>query len=61
VLRAIADPVRLRLLSLIATHPGGQAAQTVISATGTWSRPYVPLVADLAGQPRRSVASTRRG
>ncbi|EWM19039.1 ArsR-family transcriptional regulator [Kutzneria sp. 744] len=25
VLRAIADPVRLRLLSLIATHPGGQA------------------------------------
>jgi ArsR family transcriptional regulator len=39
--RALADPVRLRLLSLIASHPGGQACVCEISTTFDVSQPTI--------------------
>lgn len=39
--KALADPVRLRLLSLIASHPGGQACVCEISATFDVSQPTI--------------------
>jgi len=39
--KAISDPVRLRLLSLIASHPGGQACVCEISATFDVSQPTI--------------------
>ncbi|MGA7050800.1 MAG: metalloregulator ArsR/SmtB family transcription factor [Mycobacterium sp.] len=39
--KALGDPVRLRLLSLIATHPGGQACVCEISGTFDVSQPTI--------------------
>lgn len=39
--KALADPVRLRLLSLIASHPGGEACVCEISATFDVSQPTI--------------------
>ncbi|MDD4868477.1 MAG: metalloregulator ArsR/SmtB family transcription factor [Mycobacterium sp.] len=39
--KALGDPVRLRLLSLIAGHPGGQACVCEISATFDVSQPTI--------------------
>ncbi|BBY23998.1 putative transcriptional regulator, ArsR family protein [Mycobacterium stomatepiae] len=39
--KAIGDPVRLRLLSLIASHPGGEACVCEISATFDVSQPTI--------------------
>jgi ArsR family transcriptional regulator, arsenate/arsenite/antimonite-responsive transcriptional repressor len=39
--KALADPVRLRLLSLVASHPGGQACVCDISATFDVSQPTI--------------------
>jgi ArsR family transcriptional regulator, arsenate/arsenite/antimonite-responsive transcriptional repressor len=39
--KALGDPVRLRLLSLIASHPGGQACVCEISATFDVSQPTI--------------------
>src|SRR6201997_3823092 len=39
--KALADPVRLRLLSLIASHPGGEACVCEISATFDVSPPTI--------------------
>ncbi|BCO33944.1 transcriptional regulator [Mycobacterium heckeshornense] len=39
--KALADPVRLRLLSLIASYPGGQACVCDISATFDVSQPTI--------------------
>lgn len=39
--KALADPVRLRLLSLIAGHPGGEACVCEISATFDVSQPTI--------------------
>src|ERR1700724_2047492 len=39
--KALADPVRLRLLSLIASHPGGQACVCEISASFDVSQPTI--------------------
>jgi ArsR family transcriptional regulator len=39
--KALADPVRLRLLSLVATHPGGQACVCDISTTFDVSQPTI--------------------
>lgn len=39
--KALGDPVRLRLLSLIASHPGGQACVCDISGTFDVSQPTI--------------------
>jgi ArsR family transcriptional regulator len=39
--KAMSDPVRLRLLSLIASHPGGQACVCDISETFDVSQPTI--------------------
>jgi ArsR family transcriptional regulator, arsenate/arsenite/antimonite-responsive transcriptional repressor len=39
--KALGDPVRLRLLSLIASHPGGEACVCDISATFDVSQPTI--------------------
>jgi ArsR family transcriptional regulator, arsenate/arsenite/antimonite-responsive transcriptional repressor len=39
--KALSDPVRLRLLSLIASHPGGQACVCEISETFDVSQPTI--------------------
>jgi ArsR family transcriptional regulator, arsenate/arsenite/antimonite-responsive transcriptional repressor len=39
--KALADPVRLRLLSLVASHPGGQACVCDISTTFDLSQPTI--------------------
>jgi ArsR family transcriptional regulator, arsenate/arsenite/antimonite-responsive transcriptional repressor len=39
--KALADPVRLRLLSLVASHPGGQACVCHISTTFDVSQPTI--------------------
>jgi ArsR family transcriptional regulator, arsenate/arsenite/antimonite-responsive transcriptional repressor len=39
--KALGDPVRLRLLSLIASHPGGQACVCEISPTFDVSQPTI--------------------
>ncbi|MCV7404172.1 ArsR/SmtB family transcription factor [Mycobacterium marseillense] len=39
--KALSDPVRLRLLSLIASHPGGQACVCEISRTFDLSQPTI--------------------
>jgi ArsR family transcriptional regulator len=39
--KALGDPVRLRLLSLIAGHPGGEACVYEISATFDLSQPTI--------------------
>src|SRR5262249_23031989 len=39
--KALADPVRLRLLSLVASHPGGRACVCDISATFDVSQPTI--------------------
>ena len=39
--KALGDPVRLRLLSLIASHPGGQACVCEISSTFDVSQPTI--------------------
>lgn len=39
--KALGDPVRLRLLSLIASHPGGEACVCEISATFVVSQPTI--------------------
>ena len=39
--KALADPVRLRLLSLIASHPGGQACVCEISSSFDVSQPTI--------------------
>src|SRR6516165_4906239 len=39
--KALGDPVRLRLLSLIASHPGGEACVCEISATFDVSQPRI--------------------
>lgn len=39
--KALSDPVRLRLLSLIASHPGGQACVCEISQTFDVSQPTI--------------------
>jgi ArsR family transcriptional regulator, arsenate/arsenite/antimonite-responsive transcriptional repressor len=39
--KALGDPVRLRLLSLIASHPGGQACVCEISSTVDVSQPTI--------------------
>jgi DNA-binding transcriptional ArsR family regulator len=39
--KALADPVRLRLLSLIASHPGGEACVCEISSTFDVSQPTI--------------------
>lgn len=39
--KALSDPVRLRLLSLIASHPGGEACVCEISATFDVSQPTI--------------------
>jgi ArsR family transcriptional regulator, arsenate/arsenite/antimonite-responsive transcriptional repressor len=41
IFKALSDPVRLRLLSLIASHPGGQACVCEISATFDVSQPTI--------------------
>ena len=41
VFKALADPVRLRLLSLVASHPGGQACVCDISTTFDVSQPTI--------------------
>lgn len=39
--KALADPVRLRLLSLVASHPGGQACVCEISTSFDVSQPTI--------------------
>jgi ArsR family transcriptional regulator, arsenate/arsenite/antimonite-responsive transcriptional repressor len=39
--KALSDPVRLRLMSLIASHPGGEACVCEISATFDVSQPTI--------------------
>lgn len=39
--KALSDPVRLRLLSLVASHPGGQACVCEISETFDVSQPTI--------------------
>jgi ArsR family transcriptional regulator, arsenate/arsenite/antimonite-responsive transcriptional repressor len=39
--KALSDPVRLRLLSLVASHPGGEACVCEISATFDVSQPTI--------------------
>ncbi|BBZ69438.1 ArsR/SmtB family transcription factor [Mycobacterium paraseoulense] len=39
--KALGDPVRLRLLNLIASHPGGEACVCEISATFDLSQPTI--------------------
>lgn len=39
--KALGDPVRLRLMSLIASHPGGEACVCDISATIDLSQPTI--------------------
>jgi ArsR family transcriptional regulator, arsenate/arsenite/antimonite-responsive transcriptional repressor len=39
--KALSDPVRLRLLSMIASHPGGEACVCEISATFDVSQPTI--------------------
>ncbi|OBH98673.1 helix-turn-helix transcriptional regulator [Mycobacterium sp. E2733] len=39
--KALGDPVRLRLLSLIGSHPGGEACVCEISATFDLSQPTI--------------------
>ncbi|SPM34266.1 DNA-binding transcriptional regulator, ArsR family, partial [Mycobacterium rhizamassiliense] len=39
--KALGDPVRLRLLSLIASHPGGQACVCEISSSFDVSQPTI--------------------
>ncbi len=39
--KALGDPVRLRLLSLIASHPGGEACVCEISGTFDVSQPTI--------------------
>jgi ArsR family transcriptional regulator, arsenate/arsenite/antimonite-responsive transcriptional repressor len=39
--KALGDPVRLRMLSLIASHPGGEACVCEISATFDVSQPTI--------------------
>ncbi|MEY8014890.1 ArsR/SmtB family transcription factor [Mycobacterium servetii] len=39
--KALGDPVRLRLLSLIASHPGGEACVCEISTTFDLSQPTI--------------------
>lgn len=39
--KALGDPVRLRLLSLIASHPGGEACVCDISGTFDLSQPTI--------------------
>ena len=39
--KALGDPVRLRLLSLIASHPGGEACVCEISTTFDVSQPTI--------------------
>jgi ArsR family transcriptional regulator len=41
IFKALGDPVRLRLLSLIASHPGGQACVCEISETFDVSQPTI--------------------
>jgi hypothetical protein len=42
--KALSDPVRLRLLSLIASYPGGEACVCEISATFDVSQPIPSLI-----------------
>ena len=39
--KALGDPVRLRLMSLVASHPGGQACVCEISKTFDLSQPTI--------------------
>src|ERR1700761_8711463 len=39
--KALSDPVRLRLLSLVASHPGGEACVCEISVTFDVSQPTI--------------------
>jgi DNA-binding transcriptional ArsR family regulator len=39
--KALSDPIRLRLLSLIASHPGGEACVCEISASFDVSQPTI--------------------
>ena len=39
--KALSDPARLRLLSLVASHPGGQACVCEISQTFDLSQPTI--------------------
>jgi ArsR family transcriptional regulator, arsenate/arsenite/antimonite-responsive transcriptional repressor len=41
LLKALGDPVRLRLLSLIASHPGGEACVCVLSDAFDLSQPTI--------------------
>ena len=41
MLKALADPVRLRLLSEVAAHPGGEACECDISGSFNLSQPTI--------------------
>ncbi len=41
LLKALADPVRLRLMSLVASHPGGEACVCDLAATFDLSQPTI--------------------
>lgn len=41
IFKALGDPIRLRLLSLVASHPGGEACVCDISATFDLSQPTI--------------------
>jgi ArsR family transcriptional regulator, arsenate/arsenite/antimonite-responsive transcriptional repressor len=41
LLKALADPVRLRLMSLIASHPGGEACVCDLTAVFDLSQPTI--------------------
>ncbi len=41
LLKALADPVRLRLMSLIASHPGGEACVCDLNAAFDLSQPTI--------------------
>lgn len=57
--KALGDPVRLRLLTLIASHPGGEACVCEISTTFDVSQPTISYhlkllrTAGLLGSERR--------
>lgn len=41
LLKAVADPVRLRLMSLVASHPGGEACVCVLNDAFDLSQPTI--------------------
>lgn len=65
--KALADPARLRLISLIATHAGGEACVSDISETIDLSQPTVShhlktlRLAGLLGSERRPVRGMPNG